>query len=754
MGRTKGVAQRREGIRNSRPDLGDTLLNRLLRPEHHVALAVALGFVICTTAILMLRPQVVGWRVGQYAPHDIVARVDFAYHDPEKLNAERQTARLREPHIFKPTAEDPITKLRETLSVLPDHVQNLKLDQLPQPYRDVLDRATLSKLQEYSDKSQRSVWQGCVDSFIGDLRALHLIILSDAERAAETNRFIRLPEQDAVRSDDTYSPAMSDELRARIVSATQKNFSNLLSPKVLQLTLSGLTPNYSLDAGQTTLAQNQAAARIPDSAGDVAVRANMIFVEKGEIDQSEYVQLKAEHDAYLASLGNQIWWQRMGLFATVVILTVIGSLYVAQFQPRILRNGSRALGLASLLISMLLLSQLTGLGSTRSYMFGLAPTLLVAMILSIAYDQRFAMGIAGIHALLATLALGEGLDFLLIQMTGVLTCCFLLDDVRTRSKLVEIGGACAMAMIAATFASGWLDMDPTGYIVKNAIYSGAAGLAVGFLTLGILPFIERVFKITTSMTLLELADASHPLLRRLSLEAPGTYNHSLQVAALSEEAAEAIGGNSLLCRVAAYYHDVGKINKAEYFVENQGSGQNRHMHLSPSVSLLIIIGHVKDGVELAKEYALPSAIMPFIQQHHGTTLVEFFYHRARKDRECTPIEQEAMEHQYRYPGPKPRSKEVAIVMLADACESACRSMDEPNAARIEQLVHDLAMKRLLDGQFDQSELTMRELELIERSLVKSLLGLYHGRIAYPSDKPAAVTQTQPFNGGQQQAKTA
>src|SRR6185312_4856505 len=204
---------------------------------------------------------------------------------------------------------------------------------------------------------------------------------------------------------------------------------------------------------------------------------------------------------------------------------------------------------------------------------------------------------------------------------------------------------------------------------ENCLYAGAAGLGVGFVVLGILPFIEKAFKITTSMTLLELADVSQPLLRRLAVEAPGTYNHSLQVATLAEAAADAIGANALLCRVASYYHDIGKINKADYFCENQGDGTNRHINLSPSVSLLIIIGHVKDGVELAKEYNLPASILPFIQQHHGTTLIEYFYHQActRQDKDedgpCVP------ETQYRYAGPKPKSKEIAILMVADAVES-------------------------------------------------------------------------------------
>ena len=252
--------------------------------------------------------------------------------------------------------------------------------------------------------------------------------------------------------------------------------------------------------------------------------------------------------------------------------------------------------------------------------------------------------------------------------------------------------------------------------------------------LGPLPYLEKAFRITTSMQLLEHADASHPLLRPLSEEAAGTYNHSLQVATISEAAAESIGVNSLLCRVASYYHDVGKINKADYFCENQNAGVNRHINLSPSVSLLIIIGHVKDGIEMAREYDLPTSIFPFIQQQHGTTLVEFFYYQA-----CTKSGQPdgpgVSEVQYRYPGPKPRTKEIAILMIADAVESATRAMQEPNAARIESLVHDIVMKRLLDGQFDECDLSMRELHAIERSCVKSLLSIYHGRIAYPSSAP-------------------
>jgi putative nucleotidyltransferase with HDIG domain len=439
------------------------------------------------------------------------------------------------------------------------------------------------------------------------------------------------------------------------------------------------------------------AQRVPESEARVTYKPNQIIADRGEINSKEYQLLRAENDAFRRSLEGKLPLARLGLAGCVVLISIGMAAYVAKVQPRVVRNHARAVAIAALLAATLLLAQLAAIGSSPLYVFGVAPSVLVAMILAIAYEQRFAVGMAGMHAVLVTLALDAPLSFLLIVWSGIATACFLLDDVRTRSKLIEVGGATALAMIVTTAAAGLLAFDPFEYIVRSCLYTGAAGLAVGFVVLGILPFIEKTFRITTSMTLLELADASHPLLRRLAMEAPGTYNHSLQVASLAEEAAEAIAANSLLCRVASYYHDVGKINKPEYFIENQAGGVNRHLNLDPNLSFLIIMGHVKDGIELAKEYNLPTSIFPFIQQHHGTTLVEYFYHRACSKQEQNEQNGPAIsEVQYRYPGPKPKSREIAVVMLADAVESTTRAMAEPNPARIEAVVHDLAMKRLLE----------------------------------------------------------
>ena len=215
--------------------------------------------------------------------------------------------------------------------------------------------------------------------------------------------------------------------------------------------------------------------------------------------------------------------------------------------------------------------------------------------------------------------------------------------------------------------------------------------------------------------------------------APGTYNHCLNVATIAEAAANAIGADSLHLYVGALYHDIGKINKPDYFVENQSDGYNRHAKLSPAMSLLVIMGHVKDGMELAREYGLPKSLHHYIESHHGTTLVTYFYHKAQQAAEAEGSGEAPSEVTYRYPGPKPRTKEAAILMLCDAVEGATRAMREPTPSRIEALVHSMAQQRLADGQFDDSSLTLRELHIIEAALTKSLCAVYHGRIQYPSE---------------------
>jgi putative nucleotidyltransferase with HDIG domain len=288
------------------------------------------------------------------------------------------------------------------------------------------------------------------------------------------------------------------------------------------------------------------------------------------------------------------------------------------------------------------------------------------------------------------------------------------------------GGGIALL---TSMAMGLFDGQRLGFVLMDSLWAAGTTLMAAFVVEGVLPGIERLFRLSTGMTLLEWCDASKPLMRMLAADAPGTYNHSLLVGALAESAAEAIGANGLRCRAGSYYHDIGKINKPEYFVENQTAGRSsRHDKLSPAMSLLVIIGHVKDGIEMAKEYGLPASLHAFIPEHHGTTLVHYFYHAASQAR--GPDDPVVPETEFRYPGPKPQSRETAIVMLCDGVEGAVRAMAEPTPNRIEGVVADIIQKRLADGQLDDCDLTFRELAEIERSLVKSLCGIYHARIVY------------------------
>jgi putative nucleotidyltransferase with HDIG domain len=747
---------RRADIRRCRPEAPRIDWSKWKQEGVLSSLGIAALFFIGAATILMWRQDVVPYRPGQWIPHNVMARVRFNYFDADKLANARLEARQQEPRIYQPNPNgDPWAVVQKQLIDLPERVANSS-QELPEDLRGIVDGAAATLLRKYVSEPDHKRYVRAVESYIGRLRAWSiiaegkewpLVVLAENERHDDLRphlRQIRLGTSGLLDPTFTFA-AHNDALRPILSKAADQDFELPIQPNIVNLTLARLEPNYSLDIGATENAENEAAALVSDSIGQVQVAQNQPYIFKDRprkvFDQQDWIKLKSENREYLRSLGASSWKSRLGTSMLAFIVTVVLAAYIASYQPRIVRNQGRALGIAALMLSMLLLAQLTGLGNGPLYLLGVAPTLLVAMILTIAYEQRFAVGVACMHGMLATVALQQTITFFIVIWIGCLCACFLLGDIRTRSKLVEIGGAMAIAMMIATLAAGFMGFDPARFVIENALYAGLAGLAAGFIVLGVLPFIEKAFRITTSMTLLELADPSQPLLRRLQIEAAGTYNHSLQVAVLAEAAAEAIGANSLLCRVGGYYHDVGKIHKAEYFAENQAGGENRHLNLTPSVSLLIIIGHVKDGAELAREYNLPTSLLPFIQQHHGTTLVEFFYHQARKREQEQPDAPAVSEMQYRYPGPKPRSKEVAIVMLADAAESACRAMPEPTANRVEGLIHDLTMRRLLDGQFDECDLTMREIEIIERSIMKSLMAIYHGRIQYPST--AALMNSMP-----------
>jgi len=446
----------------------------------------------------------------------------------------------------------------------------------------------------------------------------------------------------------------------------------------------------------------------------------------------------------------------------VIELSIGAAFYIYHYQRRILQRPVRVSALIGLFV-LLLFGAKVGVLFSHHTSWVLGSSVIAAIILTISYNQRLALGLGLFYVMLSSLTTLPAVDVnLFFTMTAaVATCCFSLREVRSRMKLLEVGALTTAVVLVTTMALSFLSGEVKGVqIFTDAGYNATAAFLAALLLQSLLPVIERVFGIATSMTLLDYSDASQPLLKRLAMEAPGTFSHSLLVGSIAESAAESIGCNGLLCRVGSYYHDIGKINKPHYFTENELGSHSRHEELSPAMSQLIIIGHVKDGIEMAKEYGLPAVLRQFIETHHGKTLVEYFYREAKKQQDSKNGRGGSLsESEFRYEGPKPGTKEAAIVMLSDSVEGALRSMPELTPKKIETLVHNMAMKRLQDGQFDECELTLRELSQIESSVSKSLVGHYHGRIAYPSDvmeagQEGAQSAEKVDNGGQEETQVS
>jgi cyclic-di-AMP phosphodiesterase PgpH len=461
----------------------------------------------------------------------------------------------------------------------------------------------------------------------------------------------------------------------------------------------------------------------------------MLLAPRGEpIQERQLDLLKEEHQAYLDGVTVREHWSRgVSLFLILSLLTSLMVMYVARFQISLAQSLPMIAGVCVLILTTLVLGTVL---SQPPWNALLLPMTFTAMVLTLAYNPQFALMMTFALELALTVVLGTSVDHLLIHMGGMATAILSLRHVRTRTQLVQVASGAGVAYFVTTIATGMLSEQTWSLMLADAFRCFLWGSLAGFLLTGLLPVVERCFSFVTDISLLELADGSHPLLQELVRRAPGTYTHSMTVATLAEASAEAIGANPLLVRVGSYFHDVGKMLKPHYFIENQ-TGANRHDSLEPALSTLVIIGHVKDGIALAQQYNLPKPIVDFIASHHGTTLVEYFYREAMRLHESSGQGTADLEACFRYPGPKPQTRELGILMLADAVESTSRSLANPTPGSLRKLVHDLLMKRLLDGQFEESGLTLTELHIIEDSLCKSLIALFHARIKYPDAEPEA-----------------
>ena len=445
----------------------------------------------------------------------------------------------------------------------------------------------------------------------------------------------------------------------------------------------------------------------------------------------------------------------LGIFLLAAFLLAALYAYVRALQPKEVRRPRSLVLIGIVLLVVLLLSRygLTVITSlNRSYphiplsaMRAALPVPLGAVLLTVLFNPRLAFAGSLVLTILTGIMLAAPIQYFLFTFVGSVVGVFSLSGRVRRTAFFRAGNVLGLANAYTLLAFALLEGDPST-LLADVVGGLVNGAIVAVLATGLLPLLEHSFGRTTDFTLLELSNLNEPMLRHLLLTAPGTYHHSVMVGTLAESAAEAIGANALLCRVGAYYHDIGKTRHPAYFIENHADALSRHEKLAPSLSRAIVMSHVKEGIEMARDYGLPEILVDLIPQHHGTRLVHYFFHRAKET--ADPDLQAVQEEDYRYPGPKPQTREAAILMLADAVEAAARTLTDPGPARIQGAVQKLINGIFVDGQLDECDLTLRDLHIIANSFVRILTGIFHHRVDYPGIQLQAVSRKRNENGDQ------
>ena len=717
------------------------------------------------------------FRTGDVPARKIVARVDFQRKDPDETIKRRQEAQRTAEAVYLNNARLLEERRQELTNKVGRLVQSDSFEAMQQnpelkkiwqefqpgePHPSAEDKRRFETLKTFFKAGMDSNrYDEAVKRALSPLEKFGLLKELKHEDGSQVSIIVRDQEGGRAVGHANVDEVRLDKVKVNLpqrIDAELKGHGGMEdnASVVAELTNAWLLTRLPETLSYDKDASDKEALRAKDEVADVMVdyKAGIAELAQGgkPLGEQELILLKAEHDAWRASLGVRDWITRsFAQFGMYLALSILCGYYIYFRRPRLLTDFRR---FATLLTAIVVTVALAWIASADQWRAEIIPLLIFGMTAAIAYEKELALLLSASVALIIAFSLQQGLAEFVILVSSVAAAILLLRRIRSRTKLIYVGAFTGVVVILTTIGVGTLVQRAFGattlalfwsspteadayresfylMLLVGAGWFGFCSLLAGILMTGLLPFIERMFDVQTDISLLELGDVQHPLLQELVRRAPGTYNHSINVASIAETAAEAIEANGLLVRVGAYFHDIGKMLKPAYFVENQGPDGNRHETLQPAMSTLVIIAHVKDGADLARRHHLPQSIIDFIEQHHGTTLVEYFFRREAQRLKDDPDAGELDETTFRYPGPKPQTKEASVLMLADVVESASRALVDPTPARIESLVHDLAMKRLLDGQFDECGLTLSELRTIEDSLVKSLTAVYHGRVKYP-----------------------
>ncbi|MCL6590574.1 MAG: HDIG domain-containing protein [Firmicutes bacterium] len=680
-------------------------------PSFRETLLLVFCFVIIIGLLqLKLSPRILDLKVGQASKVEIVAPRDIIDYEATKLAQREAVKRALEMArqdldyylIDQSVSQIVIFKLNRFFELM---------DQARKKYRLTHDISE----KDLATSKYQSYFHTPPDSAL--IRKIVLLAPNDYEKLKEYSRKIagdlELKQRIDSKSLDRVKLLLPQLCADPLMSS---EFNQILT----ELSECAIRPNLIENAAKITELKGRILGEVPKvihRQGELLITKNQVITEN---------DLKMLKELHLIDDDTKQIKVFLSLALFIMLFTGLGWFYIYQFHPDLFRR-ERLLYLL-LLLSLLIIGAIKGLSLIEdpavSY---LAPVSFTAMMITIFINPQLAILVTTITSLLGGVIMEYNLAltifYFISGMVGVLS----LSHFHRQRDLVRSGLILMCFNALATTVLNLLFWAQFNWL--SVVLGTINGISSAILAIGSIPFLEHIFKITSPIRLLELSNPGNPLLRRLQIEAPGTYQHSIMVGNLAEAAAEGIGANALWARVGSYYHDIGKIKRPYFFVENQFGQENPHEKINPTLSKLIIIYHVKEGAEIAREHGLPDQLIDLIEQHHGTDLVRFFYKRATEniqgEKESISLED------FRYEGPKPQTKEAALVMLADSVEAAVRAIPKPTHPKIEALVSKIIRERLDDGQFDECNLTLRELNLIKISFMKVLGGLFHQRIEYP-----------------------
>lgn len=671
--------------------------------------------------------------VGQRAMEDVYASIEFTFRDDVRTEQLRQEAAQKSPTIYRldesrvaPDFARLVSLLKTAKNAKDDADARARLFESVQELLPLLSADEIKELIETPDaaghleKLLPTVLRICQYRISSELPVpfsadqIGVRVRSDSEVKGELRNTVQ----------KEFPPPVPDST-LRLLEAVLYNFTSIFQEK------------YSReDLDSRRRLQAVAVKAVPLQFTSVAPGTKI--VERGEeIMPRHIVQIEEMRRDLSAKRSPLSRWLNLAGTALAVSALVAGSAgFLAKFHKKVFVSSSR--------LVLIALCILASIGISKLLMYLWPASVFLAYPIALPFGSFVLSMLLGLRltvfaivpmAVLLGMGLGSSLSPVLVGLLGGWAAAFVAGTVRHRKHFIRAGVIVGLVNGLTIAAIGLL--SSTKLVTLMIQSGGGVAMGIGCILLAsmLLPVLEWGFKIPTNVTLVELTDSTHPLLKRLVMEAPGTYYHSLMVGNLAESAAEAVGANPLLARVASYYHDIGKLKKPLYFSENEAFGKSKHDTLHPSMSNLIILSHVKDGVDLACKHKLNRLLTDIIREHHGTSLDYYFYHRAEQiNGESVPVD----EKEYRYPGPRPQSRESAIIMLADSAEAASRSLEKPTTAKIRATVRNIIRAKFEDGQLDECDLTLKDLHTIEETFSRILVNTLHPRVKYPGESKAEV----------------